>query len=48
MHPQSRLTFHFASAGFSESEPVIEQAKKDALPVGDGSPTDPKCVEGLL
>src|SRR5262249_105708 len=43
MRPQSRLAFHCASAGLIQNEPVIEQAKKDALPVGDGSPTNPKC-----
>src|SRR5215471_14344280 len=40
---QSPLAFHCASAGFIQNEPVIEQVKKDALPVGDGLPTDPKC-----
>jgi hypothetical protein len=43
MHPQPRLAFHCASARLIQSGPVIEQAKKDALAIGDGSPTDPKC-----
>ena len=42
MHPESRLAHHCASAGLVQSEPVIEQAKKDAVPVGHGSPADPK------
>ena len=43
MHPQLRLAFHCAAAGLTQNEPVIEQAKKNALPVGNGPPTDPKC-----
>lgn len=44
MHPQSRLVHHFASAGLVQNAPVIEQAEKDAVPVGHGSPADPKCL----
>ena len=42
MDPESRLAHHCASAGLVQSEPVIEQAKKYAVPVGHGSPADPK------
>jgi hypothetical protein len=42
MHPQSRLAFHCASAGLTQNEPVIEQAKKAAMSVGHGSPAHPK------
>jgi len=42
MHPQSRLVHHCASARLVQTAPVIEQAKKDAVPVGDVSPADSK------
>ncbi len=42
MHPQSRLAHHLASAGLVQNAPVIEQAKKNAMPVGHGSSADPK------
>ena len=42
MHPQLRLAHHSASAGLLQNAPVIEQAKKNAVPVGYGPPADPK------
>jgi hypothetical protein len=42
MHSQSGLVHHCASARLVQNAPIIEQAKKDAMPVGHGSPADPK------
>jgi hypothetical protein len=44
MHPPSRFVHHFASAGLVQNEPVIEQAKKNAVLVRHGYPADPKSL----